>query len=720
MDWTQALAQFAGNYIKSNAAQRKLEFDRKQKQAAEDAKVARWAKDYQLRADEAKRRAAEGDAQNRFNLGKVKLDDFGKGIESLQGLVGKGLEQVRGATTVRDANRLAKETQDTIEPVIAGLRFRYENDPDLRSIINPRNDIPFETFLKSRVASPFTSGTGVSAVMPVDYSKIGGEISKAFEPFVQDVGLNVDYAGMQDIAAPFIARLKQAGMTNEEIFSEFPMLQYGQAVESEIPAQEVATGAQWQPQEDVPIPGGQRPMFGANTQAGGFEYRRGLPKQLATGDFQKTVGSLFSSGEEPLEIGFAGPYGIPMLSDISNVMKQVGSNYRTGAQQQRAAQILSDPAFMNIAGVTNVSEYNNPEVRRRALGFMFATLPGYEKSAAGQKMASMLEAGPIERAPTQTVTKKVSTIKRPALSRKAIDEAKARGLDIVSKQVNISIDTIKRNFDATTYDDRVRKAHYDAILPPLKFDFERDKFLKEARLKQRGLDIQVSKLEREKATEARQYNALLLRDIPNLLNSTVNSLSGVVQSYGKALGNSITQAQIDGLATQSRMTANQIRAIVDKAKQGSTLSPEELSVFNMFGTISGGTDFNQARDNYFGASSKLNEYIGIRDNYSGYQAQALGMLKPGETLPTPSEDIFNFDDEGSSIPEPELAPAAAVSAPKPKPAVVSKPSNPAQRPKASNATAAGTARTPALPPVKPGSKPKTTGEKTGTYSGINF
>lgn len=691
MDWTQALASFAGNYAKAGMARRQRNDIAERQKALQDARSRQWLLDYELKQNDLEARRKADAAKADADEAKLVVDSFDKGVENLATNLSAEAKRIGAITDPISAKREWDRVNSYFQPIISGLQTRYERDPRINRFHNASGNIDFNTFLKSRIASPFTANLGMPGApeqpsIPLDIEAITKAIQEADDRASGDVNIGTSPQAVRDINAPLLSRLRSAGRTDEEIFSQFPSLAYGIPRQVDV-TRAVPTG-EWQPQGNVPVPGGKLPGFMDNVQFGGQEYRRMLPETLNNfdprADFPGMVAAILNDPnyqrfkrhdfDKPvIGMPYGGIRGLPNIPVIQKLQN-------TGGVQERASSVLTDPGFMKTLGIQSVNEYNDPDVRRRALGLMFATMPNYAKSAAGEEMARMLETAPIERAATKPETVKETRITMPTLPEKVVTESQMRRANLSGKIIENQIAELRRDFDKNTLDDRMAAEHWKATLPPLEYNLKADMagFTKWAKEKSLKLTASQQQLSRDIANG--RYQQGMVYGMPKLMISVVNTANQAVANAGKSLGSAMNQALIQGLSKVGGVNESQMRHIQGKLRSGDELTTYETKLLRSYGPqlkqIEGGEQYFKALDDYDKQLAARDKYTGIRDAWMDYARDATATaprmgenwLDPYATLVT--DPLADLDEEalgGFEIPD-TSSPASQPTPPAGKPA----------------------------------------------------
>lgn len=699
MDWTQALASFAGNYAKAGMARRQRNDIAERQKALQDARSRQWLLDYELKQNDLEARRKADAAKADADLAKLVVDSFDKGVENLATNLSAEAKRIGAITDPISAKREWDRVNSYFQPIISGLQTRYERDPRINRFHNASGNIDFNTFLKSRIASPFTANLGMPGApeqpsIPLDIEAITKAIQEADDRASGDVNIGTNPQAVRDINAPLLSRLRSAGRTDEEIFSQFPSLAYGIPRQVDV-TRAVPTG-EWQPQGNVPVPGGKLPGFMDNVQVGGQEYRRSLPEafggtnavtglfsmpldypypdQVGRQTFADTVGS-FSPDYQRLMRGEMEP----RISSTFGIPSVVKPRFVDDVQK-RAATVLTDPGFMQTLGIKSPDEYVDPEVRRRALGLMFATMPNYAKSAAGEEMARMLETAPIERTALKPETVKETRITMPTLPEKVVTESQMRRATLSGKIIENQIAELRRDFDKGTFNDRIAAEHWKATLPPLEYNLKADMagFTKWAKRSALNLTASQQQLSRDIANG--RYQQGMVYGMPKLMISVVNTANQAVANAGKSLGSAMNQALIQGLSKVGGVNESQMRHIQGKLRSGDELTTYETKLLRSYGPqlkqIEGGEQYFKALDDYDKQLAARDKYTGIRDAWMDYAADATATaprmgenwLDPYATLVT--DPLADLDEEalgGFEIPD-TSSPASRPTPPAGKPA----------------------------------------------------
>lgn len=678
MDWTQALSQFASGYANADLRRRQLAEQKRQREATAKAQGERWQRDYVLKLAEIDAKGKADATDRRAKTATEKRTSFENLLNNattrLSGIYGKATDNV-DPVSAKFYNDQAIQTWNAIKP---SLEYQY-NDPDVRGFYDPKGVMTFDQFASGRMGIPVVTGTtGATAPpIPVDIGKMAETVRGLVSKGTEDMLTAQDPSHWRNVMAPYIQRLIQSGRTEQEAIDAIPELKFGKMMPVETTELLPQEGASWSPETGI-FPG-MRPTFGHDARYGDVGYRVGLPENLRGGTPQNFIESVASALGKPQKMPAVG--GVTS-KDIVREFEIADRN-----TQQRAAGVLSDPAFMRSIGIQDVSGYADPEVRRRAIGGMFGALPRYAKSDVAEKFAASLERGPIESVKLSPQKVVQNRLQMPQIPAKTQDEARKTKLEIEGTETNNAIKALELDLSTRTFDSKVAQEHAKAILQWWNYNLAADKNEWQKDTAYKALGIRAQTLNATIRKQNFDANKMLMTEMPRLLNDFVKTSNYSLETAGKALGSSLNQTVISALFSSPRFAGkleqDRVKRIAKELTDTGGIANSddkdfwEKDVKPSLSAIPGGRNYVDAQVKYDNAYKRLQKYQGIQDTYTQYLRSTVATADPFSVVDAP-ESLFpgvdeenNWDipigDEEAATEKPVVEPTAPSPA-RPKPA----------------------------------------------------
>lgn len=664
MDWTQALSQFAGGFANADLRRRQLAEQKRQREAVAKAQGARWEMDYKLKQEELAAKKKSDNATASAKSAAEKRDRFETALAGNTSRLSSLWDKATALTDPISSQYAIDQLAATWNQIRPGLEIQY-NDPDIRSFYDPSGRLSFDDYVFSRMGIPVVTGTTGRGgrPIPVDVGAIAKEANAIVDEGTKDVltGKSPEY--FRDRLAPLLGRMRMSGRTDDQIFQEVPALAYG--IQRQVPVTQMVPeeGASWTPMaENQPVPGA-RPSFGEDTVFGNYGYRVGLPAGLRDKSGQILKGQNFIdavsqslAGNELIDFvskGLLASKRDPVTGADIPYMKRP---FSLGSSMERASKLLENPAFMEQLGpegIKSIDQYDNPDIQREAIGRMFASLPKFATSKAGQAFEGMLQSGPIETTKLKPVQTTEVRTKMPLLPATTMDEAAKRKADIEGRRTQNAIDNLKLDLGQKTFNSDVAIKHAQAVLPWLKYnlDVDRNKWQRQAALG--GLDAQFKRISLDAQKMDFNANKFLTFDVPTLIGRMVGTANNAVETQGKALGSALNQSVISALvATDKKLDSPRIYNIVKTMQEGGQLSAADKKYWTdevepKLSQVPAGKEYFDAKVRYDEAYATYKKYLGIQSTYTDYVRRTISTMDPYEQVESP-ESIFPGVEESNT------------------------------------------------------------------------